>query len=240
MKGRIVTFLLMCSFALNIWAQEDTLRIVRDSLRMMQETSGEMLMIPLLFPANEPMNLSLKKTLPSDSSITFHFQKPSLMIPYYTNPSPMFKGDFDTNGILFAHRYGMLMGAGNQKSLPGIGRSNDASLTYIHFLNSRWTFSVGIDVNKMHMSHFTGQSLGASGTLSYQANDRLTVDTIQGMYLVGRIITLEGRLVWRYPNISGWKWGYNVIIIRFVVVGKPYPLPCLISNLIMEQNLVWM
>ena len=63
MKGRIVTFLLMCSFALNIWAQEDTLRIVRDSLRMMQETSGEMLMIPLLFPANEPMNLSLKKTV---------------------------------------------------------------------------------------------------------------------------------------------------------------------------------
>ena len=189
MKGRIAMFLLMCSFALNIWAQEDTLRIVRDSLRMMQETSDEMSMAPLLFPANEPMNLSLPKTLPSDSSITFHFQKPSLMIPYYTNPSPMFKGDFDTNGILFTHRYGMLMGAGNQKSLPGIGRSNDVSLTYIHFFNPRWTFSVGIDVNKMHMSHFTGQSFGTSGTLSYQANDRLTFNVFGGYhsgYVPGR------------------------------------------------------
>ena len=59
MKGRIVTFLLMYSFAFNIWAQEDTLRIVRDSLRMMQETSGEMSIVPLLFPANDRLTFNV-------------------------------------------------------------------------------------------------------------------------------------------------------------------------------------
>lgn len=189
MKGRIIAFLLICSFALDAWTQEDTLRIVRDSLRMMRETSSGMSMTSLQFPIDEPMIPSLPETLPTDSSITFHFQKPSLIIPYYTHPSPMFKGDFDTNGILFTHRYGMLIGAGNQTSLPGIGRSNDISLTYIHSFHPRWTFSVGVDVNKMHMSHFTGQSFGASGILSYRANDRLTFNVFGGYhsgYVPGR------------------------------------------------------
>ena len=189
MKGKVILFLLMYSFALNTWAQEDTLRIVRDSLRMMRETSSGMSITSLQFPVDEPMIPSLPKTLPTDSSITYHFRKPSLLLPYYANPSPMFKGDFDTNGILFTHRYGMLIGTGNQTSLPGIGRSNDISFTYIHSFHPQWIFSVGVNVNKMHMSHFTGQSLGASGTLSYRANDRLTLNVFGGYhsgYVPGR------------------------------------------------------
>ena len=189
MIGRIIAFLLIGSFALDTWAQEDTLRIVRDSLRMMRETSSGMSITTLQFPIDEPVTPSFPETLPKDSSITFHFQKPSLLIPYYTNPSPMFKGDFNTNGILFAHQHGMLIGTGNQTSIPGIGRSNDISFTYIHSFHPQWTLSVGMNVNKMHMSHFTGQSFGASGTLSYHANNRLTFNVFGGYhsgYVPGR------------------------------------------------------
>lgn len=190
MKQRSITsFLFICILVLNGWAQENTSRIFRDSLRTIQGTSGETSTVSLPFSIDEPKTLSYPKALPADSSITFHFQKPSLLIPYYTNPSPMFKGDFQTNGVLFAHRNGALVGSGSQTSLPGIGRSNDASLTYIHSFSPRWTFSVGVDVNKMHMSHFTGQSFGASGTLSYRANDRLTFNVFGGYgsgYVPGR------------------------------------------------------
>lgn len=151
--------------------------------------SEEMNMIPIQISDKDPVNTSLPKMYSLDSTIQLSFPKPALVIPYYTNPSPMFKGDFNTGGVIFAYRYGMLIGNGNQTSLPGIGRSNDVSLTYIHYFSPRWTFSVGVDVNKMNMSHFVGQSFGASGTLSYHANDRLTFNVFGGYqsgYVPGR------------------------------------------------------
>ena len=179
----------MYFFALSLCAQEDTLRVIRDSLQLIPKEPNEIQWVPFQLSADKRMDCSFPNRTSSDSSVQFSFKKPSLMIPYYTDPSPMFKEDYHTSGILFSHRNGMLTGAGSQTNLPGIGRSNDASLTYIHSVSPQWILSIGMDVNQMHMNHFTGQSFGVSGTLSYLLNDRLTFNVFGGYhsgYVPGR------------------------------------------------------
>ena len=214
MKQRIIIFLLMGMLALNGWAQEDTLRITRDSLQM--RSQGEALVSPIESSVHERVDVPFSSSLPSDSSsLRLNLTRPSLIIPYATNPSPLFKGDYSTSGILLAHRYGALVGAGSQTSLPIIGRSNDASLTYFHSFGSQWSFSVGIDANKMHMNHFTGQSFGASGTLSYQTSDRLAFNVFGG-YNSGYV---SGMQSYRYGGTVAWdmtdRFGMEVGVQRY-------------------------
>ena len=185
--------------ALNGWAQEDTLRIIRDSLQM--KPQGEALVSPIESSVHERVDVLVSSSLPFDSSsLRLNLTRPSLIIPYATNPSPLFLGDYSTSGILFTHRNGALIGAGSQTSIPGIGRSNDASLMYIHSLSSQWSFSIGLDANKMHMNHFTGQAFGASGTLTYQASDRLAFNVFGG-YNSGYV---PGRQSYRYGGTVAW------------------------------------
>ena len=179
----------MCLPALNGWTQEDTLRIVRNSQQTERKIQDETFSIPTEVPVNDYAKISRPNSNPSNLSKPTLFRHPSLFLPYYINPSPMFKGDFHTSGILFSHQHGAWIGTGSQTSLPGIGRSNDVSFTYIHSFNPQWTLSVGLDANKMHMSHFTGQSFGASGTLSYLASERITFNIFGGYdsgYVPGR------------------------------------------------------
>ena len=49
--------------------------------------------------------------------------KESLRLPYQTNPSLLFRGDYSTSGVLRQFPHGMLFGSGGQTSVPGIGRS---------------------------------------------------------------------------------------------------------------------
>ena len=214
MKKRIVTLLLMGLLVLNGWAQEDTLRIIRDSLQM--KPQGEALVSPIQTSVHEQVDVPISSSLPFDSSsLRLNLTRPSLIIPYATNPSPLFLGDYSTSGILFAHRNGALVGAGGQTSIPGIGRSNDASLMYIHSLGSQWSFSVGLDANKMHMNHFTGQAFGASGTLSYQATDRLVFNVFGG-YNSGYV---PGRQSYRYGGTVAWdmteRFGMEMGVQRY-------------------------
>ena len=214
MKKRIITLLLMGLLVLNGWAQEDTLRIIRDSLQM--KPQGEALVSPIQTSAHERVDIPVSSSLPFDSSsLRLNLTRPSLIIPYATNPSPLFLGDYSTSGILFAHRNGALVGAGGQTSIPGIGRSNDASLMYIHSLGSQWSFSVGVDANKMHMNYFTGQAFGASGTLTYQATDRLTFNVFGG-YNSGYV---PGRQSYRYGGTVAWditeRFGMEMGVQRY-------------------------
>ena len=200
--------------ALNGWAQEDTLRIIRDSLQM--RLQGEALVSPIESSVHERVDVPFSSSLPSDSSsLRLNLTRPSLIIPYTTNPSPLFKGDYSTSGILLPHRNGALVGTGSQTSIPGIGRSNDASLMYIHSLGSQWSFSVGLDANKMHMNHFTGQAFGASGTLTYQATNRLAFNVFGG-YNSGYV---SGRQSYRYGGTVAWditdRFGMEVGVQRY-------------------------
>lgn len=134
---------------------------------------------------------SLRALLPPASMPAGKFlPEPSPVIPYYRNPSPMFRGDFSTSGLLWRHRMGMLMGAGRQETLPGIGMTNTASLTYLHQLSPRWSVAVGVEAVKISRPHATGQYVGFDGMLQYRATDRLTLRAF-GSYVPGQNFGLE-------------------------------------------------
>ena len=116
-------------------------------------------------------------------SLHIPLKKPALL-PYAENPSPLFKGDFTTEGALFSHRHEVLYGQGRQVSLPGIGRQNEAAFVYSHALHPNWTLQVGVNADKMLMPHFSGQAFGVNGMLSYHATDRL-VFNVFGNYHTG-------------------------------------------------------
>lgn len=179
MRKAFFIFISIYLTILSLSAQEDSLRIFRDSLKIQNTLTGNTESTSIQTSPDERIGLPIP-AYPADSAIQLHIQKPTLLIPYYTNPSPMFKGDYQTGGILFTRRNGGLIGAGGQTTLPGIGRSNNASISYFHAFNPRWTLQVGIDADKMLMAHFTGQSFGTSGVLSYQATNRLTFHLFGG------------------------------------------------------------
>lgn len=116
--------------------------------------------------------------------------KESLRLPYQTNPSLLFRGDYSTSGVLRQFPHGMLFGSGGQTSVPGIGRFNNASLGYQHAFNQRLTLQLGVDAMKINMIHSTGQAFSTSGALRYQASDRVAFKVF-GSYAIGNTYGMD-------------------------------------------------
>lgn len=117
-------------------------------------------------------------------------KKESLRLPYQTNPSLLFRGDYSTSGVLRQFPHGMLFGSGGQTSVPGIGRFNNASLGYQHAFNQRLTLQLGVDAMKINMIHSTGQAFSTSGALRYQASDRVAFKVF-GSYAIGNTYGMD-------------------------------------------------
>lgn len=162
-------------------AQEDNARYTLDSVRIKQ-MDGFLLPKLELFPekaAAYPVYPAAKPPRLPDFS-----QKELYALPYYTNPSPMFRGDFSTSGILKQFPNGALFGSGQQTSLPGLGRFNEASLGYLHTFNPRLALQINVDAMKMNMSHITRQAFSTSGALTYQISDHVGFKVF-GTYDIG-------------------------------------------------------
>lgn len=110
--------------------------------------------------------------------------KNSYALPYYTNPAPLFRGDFSTNGVLKQFPNGALFGSGSQTSMAGLGRFNEASLGYLHTFNSKLSMQLSVDAVKMNMSHITRQAFSTSGSLTYQLSDQVGFKVF-GTYDIG-------------------------------------------------------
>lgn len=178
------------------------LLLVASQLLVAQEVAQKKDSIHTLFPIEyEPLQPSFldlspgeilfertKKYTPTPPQIAKPFYnfawKETLRIPYQVNPSPLFKGDYRTGGALHQWRRGVLFASGGQTSLAGIGRYNEASLGYQHRLGDRFTFQVGVNAMKLNMMQATGQTFSTSGSLMYQASDRVSFKVF-GTYDMG-------------------------------------------------------
>lgn len=180
---RLVLFFLLIAVPRLLPAQEygDSIRIIRD---IVFPNSGSTLHFAPLeifpqksttYPAYPPKKLN---TLPNFSL------KENIHLPYYTNPSPIFRGDYSTRGILKQFPQGVLFGTGGQTSLPGIGRFNEASLGFQHAFNDKFALQVRANVMKINMTHFAGQSFSASGAFLYHPSDKVTFKVF-GSYDLG-------------------------------------------------------
>ena len=59
-------------------------------------------------------------------NVDFKLYRPFYVPLYYTNPSPMFYGDYSTSGRILPNFYGIA----SQNTLPGLGRINQVSFMY--------------------------------------------------------------------------------------------------------------
>ena len=135
-------------------AQEDSTRFTLDSMLIKPKAAFQLPSVNLLpektvYPLINPIQLG---DLPSFSL------KEELRIPYHINPSPLFRGDYSTGGVLRQFPHGAVFGSGSQTSVPGIGRFNNASLGYQHIFNDRLSLQLRANAMKINMSHITGQA----------------------------------------------------------------------------------
>lgn len=179
---RLGVFFLLLYASQALSAQEDSVRIIQDKGQINPidsflqpspvDLSSEEFNISPSNPAYEPgkaRNISLER---------------ALYLPYYTNPSPLYKGDYSTDGVIKQFPRGVLFGAGGQTSIPGIGRFNDASIGYRHAFNEKFMLELGANAMKINMDHITGQAFSTSGTLFYRPSERVTFKVF-GSYDIG-------------------------------------------------------
>jgi len=164
-------------------AQEDSTRIIRDSIQI-KPIGGFETTIDLL-PENADFHLNPNppRQLEMRNLPSFSF-KDELHIPYYTDRTPLHRGDFSTQGMLWQHRNGGIFGTGEQETVPGIGRFNEASLGYGHVFNDRFSLQVSANAMKINMINFAGETFSTSGRLSYRASDRVAFNVF-GSYNFG-------------------------------------------------------
>ena len=213
---RLGMFLLLISVSLSLSAQEDSTHMINDSIHTSSRTSFKLLppdpfmeraTYPLYpsdaypyKPMNHPPEISLKK---------------EIYLPYYTNPSPIFRGDYQTDGIIKA-----FFGSGTQTSLPGIGRFNNASLGYQHVLNPKLALQLSVNAMKINMSHISGQAFSTSGALLYHPSDQVTLKFF-GSYDIGNSYGMSTHRfsmeigAQRYYNAMRGRWETVPIVIPY-------------------------
>lgn len=179
---RLQFFLLLAFASQLLLAQEDNKGISPDSTQLSLQGGELMLSQPDLSPAQSSASpVYSPEQTPTMPRFTL---KNAMYLPYTVNPSPIFRGDYSTSGILKQFSRGALFGSGSQTSLPGIGRLNEASLGYAHALNEKLSLQFTVNALKMNMAHFAGQSFSTAGALMYHPSGRVAFKLF-GSYDIG-------------------------------------------------------
>lgn len=180
---RLGLFLLLISVPQWLSAQEkrDSARIILDSVPVkLEDASG-------LSPVNlYPEETVVAPVYPSRelNAIPDFSLKKNYSLPYQTNPSLLFRGDYSTSGVLRQFPHGAIYGSGSQRSLPGIGLINDATLGYQHIFSDKLSMQLNANAMKINMIHSTRQAFSTSGALLYRPSERITFKVF-GSYDIG-------------------------------------------------------
>ncbi len=171
MKIRTFIFPIFCCLATNIYTQENITRVWKDSLKIISKENIDnqsSIVKPFNIEGDMP-EIKIEMEAQQMGIQEIKLRRPFYM-PYHTNPSPMFYGDYSTGGMIAPNLYGY----GSQSTLPGIGRINEASLMYQYNINDYWEIQAGLNATKFNFPFSTGQALGTSGAVIYRPNDRLS------------------------------------------------------------------
>lgn len=153
-------------------AQEINPEIPPDTVLKRPKSALE-LMLP---PAPKERVLQAPSLLPPKQQTTklpdYSF-KNELHIPYYMDPTPLHRGDYSTSGVIWGGRRWAIVGAGEQTTVPGIGRFNEAAIGYQQIFNNHFSMQITATAMKINRMNFVGEKLTASGRLNYRASDRV-------------------------------------------------------------------
>lgn len=210
---RLGLFFLLISLPQMLSAQEerDSTHITRDNVL---KPEGTLQLVPLeLFPkktATYPSYPSKQVNRLPDFSL-----KGDIYLPYQTNPSKIFQGDYRTSGILKQFSNGTLYGSGAQTSMPGIGRINDATLGYQHAFNRKLSLQLSANAMKINMAHITGQAFSTSGALLYRPSERVAFKVF-GSYDIGNSYGMSTNLYGATMSVDiSERFGMEVGVQRY-------------------------
>lgn len=203
------TFLLSvcCCIAVCVHAQENGSGLKRDSLKTIlnENSGGESLMGEPFTVKEEIPEIKAETDNPQMEIQEIKLRSPFYM-PYHTNPSPMFYGDYSTGGMIAPNLYGY----GSQATLPGLGRINEAALMYRYDINDFWEIQGGVNAIKYNLPFSTGQAFGATGAIIYRPNEKLSFRAF-GAYAPA---SAYGFQMNRYGGTIGYEfndnWGMEV------------------------------
>lgn len=180
MKFRYLLFPLLGCLPMSTYAQEDfrkdSIRLSVDSLKTIPDRQNMPPDFSLLEAKGMEMD-NLMDTMKVDTVMKWELRKPFFLPPYYTDPSPMFYGDYRTGGWISPYFYG----SGSQNTLPGVGRINQASFLFRYALNDYFDIQAGVNAVKYSLPMSVGESFGVSGALTYHPDDRFRI-TAFGTY----------------------------------------------------------
>lgn len=191
-RNAIIMLLLALILSTKVHAQE----VKGDSLllqRPVEATKGETFspLLPQISEIEAP-----RQGQPSRDSLTLPVQcllpTHQLYLPYWVNPSPLYKGDFTTSGEVYRYRLGQIWLQGEQNTMPGIGRIYEASALWSHAFNDRLRLEAAVIATQLNMAFFHRHVLQLSGQMQYRLNDRLTLKLF-GSYDTGNPYNSNGR-----------------------------------------------
>ncbi len=186
----------------SIRAQEDRTRQVPDSVRTLPQVPGREPATLLRTAGKEDGGaiLPVQGTAVDERPMTFTPPPvpPEYIPPYYTNPSPMFRGDYSTGGPIVAWGENAIYGSGARYTLPGLGVQTEAGLAYVRQLNDRLYLQATANATKLSMMHLTRMAVDFGGRLTYQAQDHLWFNVF------------GGTAVGHFPNRPDWHYGGSV------------------------------
>ncbi len=115
----------------------------------------------------------------AESSSTFQTKKGAYP-SFYTDKSPLHKGEYNVSGVIRPLWNGHVYGRGRQINLIGIGIFNYAAIGYKKSLSDNLFAEFTLHAMKLSMPHRIDEMFGISGMLSYSFNPRISLNVFGG------------------------------------------------------------
>ena len=99
---------------------------------------------------------------------------------FYTDQSPLHKGEYNVSGVIAPLWNGHVYGMGRQMNLIGIGVFNYAAIGYNKSLSDNLFADVALHAMKLSTPRHVDETFGISGKLSYSFNSRMSLHVFGG------------------------------------------------------------
>lgn len=114
-----------------------------------------------------------------------YLQKMNLYPPALkTSNLSLFRGEYNTSGVIKQFENGAIIGLGSQRNLIGLGAVSNATFVFHHRFNDSFFMNASLNINKLRLHYFSNQSFEASALLSYRLNNNITLNAF-GSYYIG-------------------------------------------------------
>jgi|GEM_PF-5463612 len=184
----VLTTYFLFAATLSLFAQENTIHydstflappktssLLKD-YRIAQPSLTNSLMMPDVVPPSFKLRTApgLKSYIFKDMDNDF---TPKLIS---RDNSTFLRGEYSVSGPIAVFGNSAFYGMGEQRNIIGLGAMNYGAVGFTHLFGDKLLLDVNMNVMKYNVPHLTNMLFGASGRMSYQLTDNLTMNVFGG------------------------------------------------------------